>query len=715
MTARHMQLSSCALVRCHALFDQHRHRSHDQLANALSPRVAAAAVSVRRRRRPRRPRPSNAASASSASSLLIGPSTSQQQQQRPSNRHQYHRGIGRSLLRVAKVSLPMTALQEVRRRSSVAARTVVDSSVSATTTTFAPPDGSSPSTPTATPTATATAAAPERTNSISGHDHDHDHECGMTATAPPGAQASNRPPASRSDAGTMTMPPPPLPAEQHHAPPSQSPVARHAHSSSTSRIPNRLSLTLPIAPPTSDPSRPMPSVSSFSSASSSASASAFASAFASASASASASTSSSVPATPLDGSPAPLLSNVNDFIIAIAAKERKVMELKEDLTREETELAQLKKQFTTSEVLLKRGTVNQLEPGRSRTATCTAAEPDAPLSSRSVDLDRRASVVPLLHQPPPIPGRTRRVMRGGHTRALSLLSPAKSDLGFPALDDQQTTAADDVRSSATTYRRLSQASHPALPKRASWQPRSQHSSPVVPQIVEDFKIGLRAFVEDIRQITIGDEPAAGHYQPPPPPLHRSSPRAGRCRNGSLSQDAGLSTHADSGRGRAVQTQQPVASPESETTPPTSPPTPLSKRKDAATIDKPKPAKSKHFSWTPLGFDSLDDTDWANWESPAPVKSTRWSGSTINSVVVDDVEGISENAEELTASDPIKNKSAVEPPILSPSRLEELFPGVVNKLSPSNIKRTANNLLDEWEKSLMAPSARPVANKENTAT
>lgn len=45
---------------------------------------------------------------------------------------------------------------------------------------------------------------------------------------------------------------------------------------------------------------------------------------------------------------------------------------------------------------------------------------------------------------------------------------------------------------------------------------------------------------------------------------------------------------------------------------------------------------------------------------------------------------------------------METPILSPVKLEEILPNMANKLSPSNIKRTANNLLDEWEKSLTPP-------------
>lgn len=36
--------------------------------------------------------------------------------------------------------------------------------------------------------------------------------------------------------------------------------------------------------------------------------------------------------------------------------------------------------------------------------------------------------------------------------------------------------------------------------------------------------------------------------------------------------------------------------------------------------------------------------------------------------------------------------------------------MVNRLTPSNIKRTANNLMDEWEKSLADPES--AFNKEN---
>lgn len=42
------------------------------------------------------------------------------------------------------------------------------------------------------------------------------------------------------------------------------------------------------------------------------------------------------------------------------------------------------------------------------------------------------------------------------------------------------------------------------------------------------------------------------------------------------------------------------------------------------------------------------------------------------------------------------------PTLTPTKLDELLPSMVNRLSPSNIKRTATTLMDEWERSLTPP-------------
>ena len=62
--------------------------------------------------------------------------------------------------------------------------------------------------------------------------------------------------------------------------------------------------------------------------------------------------------------------------------------------------------------------------------------------------------------------------------------------------------------------------------------------------------------------------------------------------------------------------------------------------------------------------------------------------------------------------PITGEAA--PPLLSPQKLEEILPSVVNRLSPSNLKRTANSLMDEWEKSLVSPPPPESGDKENEA-
>ncbi|OAQ64630.2 hypothetical protein VFPPC_05886 [Pochonia chlamydosporia 170] len=615
-------LSICALDRCLTLFDEYRHLNQGQILTALVPRAAP----VRRRR---------AIVAQHRASSTPFSIQRRKHHVRHSSRH--------SLSKVTRRHLDMASHSEIRRRSSAADRapiepSVIGSAVCAATSTFAPaPEPALSSTPLTTTTATSTAtpiATPIATPSHTGKINKH-----------------------RSLDGS-TMPPPPLPTDKMAPSPS---TKRHSRTDSSSRIPNRLSLTLPIALPTSDPSRPTPSTTS--------------------------ATPSSMPPTPQQHSALPSPSNVNEFIVTIAAKERKVLELREALAREEAELAALKKKFSSVDAFHKQE-ISYHDSG-SRNATPTG---DGGVHSPrySVDMDRRS----LLLQNQSTPTQNRRAaFRGRHARTLSLLSPVRTNSEFSVLEDKN---GDESHPSPLLDRRASQAGNPTLAKRASWQPRTQQNSPVVPQLVEDFKLGFRAFVEDIRQITIGDEP-----------VHGQTGSQGHHRAGSMSQ-AGPSDQPKSRNSYiAPRTSSPLGASPSVT----APPTPVGNQKEA-TLEKPRPAKNKHFSWTPLGFDSMDDTDWANWESPVPVKSTRWSGSTVHSGVMDDIQSIPENEEHTT---PVKPKN-VDTPILSPNKLEEILPNVVNRLSPSNIKRTANSLLDEWEKSLVAPTSSEQANKENsTAT
>ena len=366
--------------------------------------------------------------------------------------------------------------------------------------------------------------------------------------------------------------------------------------SSMNRQVNRLSLTLPIAPPTSDPSRPTPT-----------------------------SAMSSVPPTPIDSTVASP-ADANGFIIAIAAQERRVLELREELSRAEAELTSLKKRWTSQE---KKGDSNPIEAYRS---PVLPSDDDGSSVRRSAESDRRK----LLQQTGATTPNRRRILRGGHTRTLSLLSPAKPDAGFSLYQDRDHEH-EQVKL-PSIERRTAQLTNPHLNKRASWQPRTQQNVPGAAQIVEDFKLGLRAFVEDIRQITVGDEPING--QP--------------VRSNSVSDRSETSRAQDTIRPNRP--LRPKVSTVFEPPHNNSETSDLSEAKVSTltTASKTRPempprsktkSKNKSFSWQPLGFDSMDDNDWSNWESPASSsKTSRWSGSTIGSNGLDDMSVTSDEGE-----------------------------------------------------------------------
>ncbi|KAL7937251.1 hypothetical protein V8C35DRAFT_277741 [Trichoderma chlorosporum] len=455
---------------------------------------------------------------------------------------------------------------------------------------------------------------------------------------------------STFDDPAQTMPPPPLPRSDSFT------RGRSRASPSVSRHKNRLSLTLPVAVPIGDGPRLADSPAIM----------------------AASAMTSSVPQTPLEtpASVATSPSNTNEFIIAVAAQERRVLELKEELAQAETELARLKKQWASEEVYRKRSNSHRTDPfGISQ----ASIDDDALVASRrSVELDRRKHIL----QGQTIPAQARRkVIRGGHARTLSLLSPIRTESVFSL---NEVTQADPI-ALPPVEQRMAQLTDPTLAKRSSWQPRSQQSVASVvgvASVVEDFKLGFRAFVEDIRQITVGDEPVNGQSQRP------LSTSIAHAREQDTSKPNHATTHTRTSSNEGSSTAAPTTS-QANRTPELKP--------------KTGTGKGNKFSWTPLGFDSVDDTDWSNWDSPVSTKSARWSGSTINSSGIDDIP-------EKEDEDDAKPARKADASLLSPA-LEDLFPSVVHHLSPSNLKKTANNLMDEWEKSLVAPESR---NKE-TAT
>lgn len=298
-----------------------------------------------------------------------------------------------------------------------------------------------------------------------------------------------------------------------------------------------------------------------------------------------------------------------------------MLEIREDLKCAEAELTRLKKQWGAFDSVRKRNAMVNGEPMRPAvSAQNSPAVEDVEGKRRSIELDRRRTMLmsqQLNRECAPTPGR-RRVIRGGHTRALSLLSPTKPE-EFSLLDDLldgHNTPYKDSEPHLQHLGRMTPIGASQLNHRATWAPRSTspNSNNGVKQMAEDFKAGLWTFVEDLRQVAVGDEPING---------------GGLQRRASGRQS---DNDRDTIRASVTSSRPHVGSAFSDHTP--TPSTRFSdplRESDTANLGRPKRSNSKrtkHFSWTPLTVDSFEDSDWSNWDSPAS-SSPRWSGTTIN--------------------------------------------------------------------------------------
>jgi hypothetical protein len=137
-------------------------------------------------------------------------------------------------------------------------------------------------------------------------------------------------------------------------------------------------------------------------------------------------------------------------------------------------------------------------------------------------------------------------------------------------------------------------------------------------------------------------------------------------------------------------------------------------KEKENADTPTPARHKsvssaakepkRFSLAPLSMDHFDDSEWSSWETPA--KSPRWSGSTANGDLIsfpDETGATSTSPKRTPPGTRLRDASpAATASTPAPINLEEYLPPVLNKLTPSNLKKTASDFMKEWEKSLSPP-------------
>ena len=196
----------------------------------------------------------------------------------------------------------------------------------------------------------------------------------------------------------------------------------------------------------------------------------------------------------------------NGFLTALAAHERRVLELKEELQKAEMELEKLKKEWAAHEAMKKRNELQQSEQLQVMKASVPLppSVEDSKRAIKEVDRRKRAGSSSVRSS-------QRKVFSGSrHTRTLSLLSPKDTPKTTQPVTNM--TAEGSLCKLPAGFRVAHTPSEHLRPQ-SMCQPSNSCDRPTDKdviletgkQIVGDFRHGLWTFLEDLRQVTVGEE------------------------------------------------------------------------------------------------------------------------------------------------------------------------------------------------------------------
>ena len=196
------------------------------------------------------------------------------------------------------------------------------------------------------------------------------------------------------------------------------------------------------------------------------------------------------------------------FLTALAAQERRVLELREELQKAESELEKLKKHWAAHEMYKKKNQIRHLEqlrPISKSVSSSSFADPDN-LDRTRPDHERRRSLAINTRQS------QRKVFSGSrHTRTLSLLSPKgsadlKPDSAVKVMGKSSNRIArsETVFESRATTSSIRASNNTVRNKNISGPPKDAILE-TGKQLVGDFRDGLWTFLDDLRQATVGEE------------------------------------------------------------------------------------------------------------------------------------------------------------------------------------------------------------------
>lgn len=321
------------------------------------------------------------------------------------------------------------------------------------------------------------------------------------------------------------------------------------------------------------------------------------------------------------------------FLTALAAQERRVLELREDLQKAESDLEKLKKHWAVHELLKKKNEARQLEQLRpiSKSVSSTSSfDPNAPARTRP-DHERRRSLAINTKQS------QRKVFSGSrHTRTLSLLSPKGSAVLAPDSAEKRignslnrtAKSVPVLQSPATTT--INRASTNMVPNKNFSGPPKDAILETGKQLVGDFREGLWTFLEDLRQATVGEEAISNSDS-----RTTTSPRSvyvTKDQHSTRTEHSPADPHSASDTQKSKTYGLGIASdkgqiPNDTTYPDAQPSTPW------ASSAGWKPA-SLQLQQSNANSCESDDDGWDNWDSPKPPKDALPRRSTSTSTSSD---------------------------------------------------------------------------------
>ncbi|PGG98067.1 hypothetical protein AJ79_08999 [Helicocarpus griseus UAMH5409] len=438
-----------------------------------------------------------------------------------------------------------------------------------------------------------------------------------------------------------------------------------------------------------------------------------------------------------------------DFLTALAAQERKVLELKEELHRAEAELITLKRQWALAEKSRKRTEIfhhaEVLKPLKNAEQSAQQDGSNSPQTDQmttvpsharmSRELERRHSYRNSQSSSPGDPPSTitsskgRTVFQGSkHTRTLSLLSTGANSDYKPSFHQPKDISGSEQSANSRSSRYPRSATLPSVDRTesirftnetnttgASAEQKAQwrRTLPPIPQDVtadvlmktgrqmaSDFREGLWTFFEDIRQATVGEEGINGTES-------RSSQRlqsgqSGMKREGSVastrtgrSQTSRGVENSTSGKDSTSKAQEisfwsefGIDTPDQRTKSPQS---------------AESPSRGSQQQQQGPGDSSLLDVDdedenWDMWDTPQPKAHTPSSSSSTFLSKRDHSPSTEASSPRTSAS--FTNTTTVKDEPEQGSNKRDSIPWpALTKLHPSKLTRTASNLMDEWERSL----------------